>query len=102
MFIQNSVATMDASLYTIIQTLGNLDYVFIYDREPRNKDVCRNIEKTIDLGFSICLFPETMVGKDINEYVMNGILPENLMSLVTKYTYQGLRAKLEYSQWKKI
>lgn len=102
MFIKNSIAMMDATLYNAVSYVGNYDYVFVYDRDPRNAQICKHIKKTIDMGHKVCLFPDNIRGKDINEFVLNGILPENIMSLVTKYTHQGLRAKLEFEQWKKI
>jgi hypothetical protein len=101
LFLDNSVATMDASLESIYELLGNYEYVFVPDAEPRNKEVVRIIKKMIDHGRFVCLFPEEY-GKDINEIVLkNNFNQQNLMNLVTKYTYQGLHAQLEFTKWKK-
>lgn len=101
LFLDNSVATMDASLESIYELLGNYEYVFVPDAEPRNKEVVRIIKKMIDHGRFVCLFPEEY-GKDINEIVLkNNLNQQNLMNLVTKYTYQGLHAQLEFTKWKK-
>lgn len=102
MFIQNSVATMDASLYTIIQTLGNLDYVFIYDNEPRNKDVCRNIEKTIALGKKVVIWPKNIQSKDINDMILSNVTSSEIQRIIDSNTFSEHRAQLEFQMWKKV
>lgn len=101
LFLDNSLATMDSSLESIHSIIGEHNYVFVPDAEPRNKEVVRIIKKMIDHGRFVCLFPEEY-GKDINEIVLkNNLNQQNLMNLVTKYTYQGLHAQLEFTKWKK-
>ena len=100
-FIENSVASGDSNLGGVAAILPKLDVVLIYDIQPRNRDLVKQIEKSIDKGYKVCLLPDTLPGKDINEIILNGVKVEDLMSLVTKYTYQGLTAKLEFTRWKK-
>jgi hypothetical protein len=99
MFLSNSVAAMDAALFNIIREVGDLDYVFVYDNEPRNKDVCRNIEKTISLGKKVVIWPSSIKEKDINDMVLQG---HDVLSLIDSNTFEGLQAKLNFLQWTKI
>jgi hypothetical protein len=43
-----------------------------------------------------------MLGKDINEHIMNGISPEQLEQIIKNNTKNGLALKMEFSGWKKI
>ena len=102
LFLQNSVAMMDASLYNAILLLGNHDYVFIYDNEPRNKDIVSRMKKTIEMGHKICIWPKNVVDKDINEMILNGMSSSEIQSIIDRNTHQDLRAKLEFEIWKKV
>lgn len=103
LFLQNCIAAMDASLYNVISSVGNLNYTFIYDNEPRNKDIVKHMQKTIDLGKDICVWPKLMDGcKDINEMVQRRGLSAAIQAIIDNNTYSGLKAKLQFEQWRKI
>jgi len=103
MFLDNSLATMDASLYSIILSVGNHDYVFVYDNEPRNKDIVKHMHKTIEMGKSVCIWPSHVKHKDINEMVKEGgYSPSMVQSIIDTNTYSGLQAKLELESWSKL
>ena len=102
LFLQNSLATMDASLYNISLLLGNHDYVFIHDNEPRNAAIVKHMEKTISHGKNIFIWPQDIVSKDINDYILTGATSSEIQSIIDKNTFQGLRAKLEFERWRKV
>lgn len=102
LFLQNSIAMMDASLYNAVPIVGNHDYVFIYDNEPRNKDIVSRIKKTIDMGHKICIWPKNVVDKDINDMILSGMSASEIQCIIDKNTHQDLRAKLEFELWKKV
>lgn len=102
LFLENGIALMDASLYKVRQILGDLDYVLIPDRDVRNRDVMRNVAKMIDMKYNVCLFPNTLSGKDINELIMTGTTPSEIQYIIYTHTFFDLRAKLEFAQWKRV
>ncbi len=102
MFLQNSVATMDASLYNITLLLGNHDYVFIHDNEPRNAAIVKQMAKTISHGKNIFIWPQDVVVKDINDWIMTGTTSSEIQSIIDRNTFCDLRAKLEFERWKKV
>ena len=102
LFLQNSLATMDASLYNISLLLGNHDYVFIHDNEPRNAAIVKHMEKTISHGKNIFIWPQGIEAKDINDYILTGATSSEIQSIIDRNTFEGLRAKLEFERWKRI
>ena len=101
MFLDNSIAMMDASLYNVVLSLGDLDYVFVYDNEPRNNDVCRHMKKTIDMGKSICIWPKHVKDKDINDMIRTYGSPSFIQGIIDNNTFRDHRAKLEFEMWRK-
>ena len=99
MFIDNCVAAMDATLYNVSLALGQLDYVFLYDNEPRNKDVCKHMKRTIELGKNICIWPKNIQEKDINDMVLAG---HSVQNIIDSNTFKDHRAMLEFTTWKKV
>lgn len=95
MFINNCLAAADADLTKIE---GD---VYIYDAQYRNKDVCKHIQKAIDSGVKVVLFPKEFVWKDINEAITDGGLTmDDIENVITKNTFQGLKAKLVFGKLK--
>jgi hypothetical protein len=102
MFLQNSLATMDASLYNISLLLGNHDYVFIHDNEPRNAAIVKHMAKTISHSKNIFIWPQDVAAKDINDWILTGTTPSEIQSIIDNNTFNDLRAKLEFEIWKKV
>ena len=102
LFLQNSLATMDAQLYNITLLTGNHDYVFIHDNEPRNPSIVKQMAKTISHGKNIFIWPSDVKEKDINDWIMTGATPSEIQSIIDTNTFEGLRAKLEFERWRKV
>lgn len=99
LFLHNSIACAGTS-FNKIDTLGfDKDLVkIVFDNQPKNKDVCRLVEKYIDLGYQVCVWPESIVEKDINDMMMANL---DVQLIVDTYTSSGLEAKLKFTKWKK-
>jgi hypothetical protein len=96
-FIRNSIAMCGADLD--ISNWGISNPVWIYDNEPRNREILSRISRTIDSGDSIVIWPSHIDEKDINDMVLAGHDVQNLIEL---NTYSGLEAKLKFTTWKRI
>jgi len=95
--VQNAVAMCGSDLD--IRSFGWSDYIYVYDNEPRNREIVNRIAKTIDRGDKIVIWPTTVEEKDINDMVLGG---QNIMSVLESNTYSGLQAKVKFNNWKKI
>lgn len=102
LFLQNSLATMDASLYNITLLLGNHDYVYIHDNEPRNAAIVKHMAKTISHNKNIFIWPQNITAKDINDWILTGATSSEIQSIIDRHTFCDLRAKLEFERWKKV
>ena len=96
-FIRNSIAMCGAD--ADVAKWGIRNPVFIYDNEPRNREILNRISKTIDIGNSVVIWPSSISDKDINDMVMSGL---DVQSVIESNTYSGLEAKLKFTTWKKI
>jgi transcription elongation factor Elf1 len=103
MFLDNAIATMDAALYHAPSVVGiDYSYTFVYDNEPRNKQIVSNMRKTIQQGFDICIWPDTIKEKDINEMVLSGLSPAILQHIIDIHTHNGIHATMNLNQWSKL
>ena len=96
-FIRNAIAMCGAD--ADVSRWGISNPVYIYDNEPRNREITNRIAKTIDAGYSVVIWPESIDDKDINDMVMSGL---DVQSVIESNTYSGLEAKLKFTTWKKI
>ena len=96
-FIPNAIAMCGAD--ADVSRWGISNPVYIYDNEPRNREITNRISKTIDAGHSIVIWPSDIDDKDINDMVMSG---KDVQSVIESNIYSGLEAKLKFTTWKKI
>lgn len=97
LFLPNCIATADGNLLS-----AGFGDIFIPDFQYRNKAVCDNIERIIAANKKLVLFPDSFTHKDINDAVKNGgLTTHDLLKLITDNLYQGVRAKLKFSQLRK-
>lgn len=97
LFIRNSVAMCGADLD--INNWGIRDSVWIYDNEPRNKQIVERIAKTIQRGHKVVIWDSQVKEKDINDMVLAG---RDVKRVIECNTYQGLEAQIKFTNWKKV
>ena len=100
LFVDNAIAASGSSLLRF--NLKDVDAVYVHDNQPRNKEIVAIMEKSIDAGKTVVVWPENFKHKDINDAVMAGMSRESIMDLINTSSYTGLDAKLRYNKWKKI
>jgi len=82
-----------------IRSLGWSDYIFVFDNEPRNKQICDRISRTIDNGNKVVIWNSKIQEKDLNDMVLAGL---NVQDVVSSNTYHGLNAKVKFNGWKRV
>ena len=96
-FISNSVALCGSD--GDLGYLKGSDIIFVYDNEPRNREIVRRIEGCIERNESVVIWPSNVTEKDINDMVLAG---HDVQSVLKLNTYPGLEAKIKFNNWKKI
>ena len=96
-FVSNSVALCGSD--GDVRCLEGSSIVFVYDNEPRNREIVNRIGKCIDGGQTVVIWPNGIDQKDINDMVLAG---HEVMSVLKLNTYSGLEAKIKFNNWKKI
>ena len=96
LFLENSIACSGTSFNKIEQLNLNRDKItVVFDNQPRNKDVVKLVEKYVDLDYNVVIWPETVVQKDINDMVNDGI---DVRDVISSNTHSGLTAKFLLNQ----
>jgi predicted RNA-binding Zn-ribbon protein involved in translation (DUF1610 family) len=96
-FISNAIAMCGAD--ADLDKWGINNRVWIYDNEPRNKEIVSRISRTIDRGERVVIWSSSIKEKDINDMVLAGL---NVMDVLKLNTYSGLEAKIKFNEWKKV
>jgi len=101
LFLPNCLAVAGADM----SDLGILDKdktTLIFDNEPRNFQIARNMIKSLQDGWKIVVWPNSITCKDINDMVLTSIKDARLVEIINRNTYSGQRGEWEVHSWKKV
>lgn len=97
LFVDNCLATCDANL-----TRADAD-VFVYDNQPRSKEIVNLMKKTIDSGKQVVIWPTSPNKKeDINDMILQGFTRKQLTDILKSNTMKGPKALLAFNRWRKV
>ena len=96
-FIDNSIAMCGSDVD--LSGYNHLKFTYVYDNEPRNREIVSKITQSIEKSNKVVIFPTHIREKDINDMVLAG---HDVNSLLESNTYTGLNAKLKLQTWKKV
>lgn len=72
--------------------------VVIFDNQPRNKEVCKLLDKVIQNDYNVVIWPQNLTAKDINDIVLEGKDP---LKIINKNIFRGLEARIKFTEWKR-
>jgi hypothetical protein len=106
MFLPNCLAMAGSDVSfrgndDIKEAMDNHKGTIIFDNEPRNKEIITRMEKVIDKGWNICIWPDSVACKDINDMIMTSINETKILEIINKNTFKNLHAKTHLAQWRK-
>ena len=96
-FLENSVAMAGSD--ADVRSFGWSNYIWVFDNEPRNREIINRVSKVIDRGDQVVIWPSKIKEKDINDMHLAG---HDVQTLVESNVYQGLEATLKLNDWKKV
>ena len=102
MILPNAIAMVGANASDDIPDfLSHSELVFVLDNEPRNKQIVEYNSELIEMGKSVCIWPNNLEEKDINEMLVSKST-ETIKAIIDTHTYCGLSARINLNRWRKI
>lgn len=100
LFVKNAIAVAGTALNKVkLSGIPSDQLVYIYDNQPRNKELCNLISRSIDQGCNVVIWPQNLIEKDINDMVLSG---KDVMNIIKNNTFEGLTAKAKFISWKRV
>ena len=99
LFLPNAIAVAGSDL-----EIKNLKRkaVYVFDNEPRNREITQKMEKLIEKNYNICIWPKSLKYKDINDMVMSGMTPVEIQGIIDNNTFSKLSAHQQLVNWKEV
>ena len=97
LFVENSIAMCGSDID--IRSFGWSNYIWVFDNEPRNREIVSRIERCINRGDKVVIWPSHIQEKDVNEMIL---AKYDICTILESSTYSELTAKLKLNLWKKV
>jgi len=99
LFLPNCLAMAGADM-SDLSILDKDKTTLIFDNEPRNFQIARSMVKSLQDGWKIVVWPNSITCKDINDMVLTSIKDARLVEIINRNTYSGQRGEWEVHSWK--
>ena len=73
-----------------VRTFGWSNYIWVFDNEPRNREIVSRIERCINRGDKVVIWPSHIQEKDVNEMIL---AKYDICTILESSTYSELTAK---------
>lgn len=99
-FVNNSLASAGGRIDSNLSKLkiDKSKFVIVYDNEKRSKETIKKMERAIEAGYKICIWPNNIKEKDAN---LMHLAKKDVESVINSNIYYGLEAKLKLLEWRK-
>ena len=101
LFLPNCLAVAGADM-SDLGILNKDKTTLIFDNEPRNFQIVRSMIKSLQDGWNVVIWPNSITCKDINDMVLTSIKDARLVEIINTNTYSGQRGEWEVHSWKKV
>jgi len=96
-FVENGIGVCGADLVSQVRDM-KIDPVFCFDNEPFSPIITKKVGAAIDAGLKVVVYDRNVRQKDINDMVLAGI---DVNDMIKRRTFFGLRARVEFTKWKR-
>ena len=102
MFVDNSISVGGSDFKRIANFAAKDMFVMVYDNQPRNKELISIMERSIEDGYKIVIWPDNIKEKDVNEMILAGKSKDEVFKIINSNACSNLTAKLKFKEWRKI
>ena len=99
LFLDNCLAAGGADLTL---RMPNNQVTYIFDNEPRNKEIIKRMYAVIENDYNVVIWPNHIQLKDVNEMIVSGISVAEIKNIIDKNTFRKLEALEKLSHYKKV
>ena len=99
LFLDNCLAAGGADLTL---RMPNTQVTYIFDNEPRNKEIIKRMYAVIEKDYNVVIWPNHIQLKDVNEMIVSGISVAEIKNIIDKNTFRKLEALEKLSHYKKV
>lgn len=99
LFLDNCLAAGGADLTL---RMPNDQVTYIFDNEPRNKEIIKRMYAVIENDYNVVIWPNHIQLKDVNEMIVSGISVAEIKNIIDKNTFRKLEALEKLSHYKKV
>jgi len=99
LFLDNCLAAGGADLTL---RMPNDQVTYIFDNEPRNKEIIKRMYAVIENDYNVVIWPNHIQLKDVNEMIVSGISVDEIKNIIDKNTFRKLEALEKLSHYKKV
>ena len=99
LFLDNCLAAGGADLTL---RMPNDQVTYIFDNEPRNKEIIKRMYAVIENDYNVVIWPNHIQLKDVNEMIVSGISVAEIKNIIDKNTFRKLEALEKLSYYKKV
>lgn len=102
LFLPNAIAVGGADFKKLGTEIRKDRCVIVFDNEPRNKEIIDRMKFLIEDGYKLCVWPQSIKEKDINDMVLSGSSVIKIQEVINKNTHSGLKAMAAFNAWKRV
>ena len=102
LFLDNCLASAGADLKNVKKSLPEDQITYIYDNEPRNREIIKHMYSVIDKGYSLVIWPDDLKQKDINDMILSDLTSEQIADIIHNNTFSGLAATAKLDFYKRV
>jgi transcription elongation factor Elf1 len=101
LFLDNCIASAGGDLTSVLKGMDKEQFTIVYDNEPFSFTTKNKIKKAIDHGFRVCIWPDHVIQKDVNNMILKGYSSTEISNIIKENTFNGLQASLRLAYWSK-
>ena len=101
LFLDNAIAVAGLDMLQVVNHFDKDQLIMILDNERRSQATVNKMETLIDNDYNICIWPDTISQKDVNDIILAGISSSELDATIKKNTFAGLQAKVRLADWRR-
>jgi hypothetical protein len=101
LFLPNCLASIGGDVVSRVKDLQKENMVIVFDNEPRSIHMRQKMEKAIELGYKVVVWPREIVAKDINQMVLEGSNSDEIKNIIDSNTYKDIMAYVALCAWSK-